>query len=205
MADLFAAEGRLFRFMTKLMNLILLNILWIIFSIPIITMGTATSALYYVTLKMVKDEEGYIIRSFWKAFKQNLRQGIIIEAIFVVCGVILLGDIKFFLRSTNIYGYIFVAVFSIGFIIYLFMFIYTFPLVAKYNNTVNNTLRNAVVMSFKHLSNSIAMLTLLSITLYGFYVSVPIMLMILTIGASTYAYICSILLRNIFNKHQVEC
>jgi uncharacterized membrane protein YesL len=193
-------EGRFFRFATKVSNLFLLNILWIIFSIPIITMGAATSAVYYVTLKMVKNEDGYIIESFWNAFRQNLKQGIMIELVLLIAGVILLGDIWYFLQMGNIFGYTLAGISSIGLTIYVLTIIFTFPLLAKYSNTVFGTLKNAVLMSLTHLPSSIAMSVLLIIMMYGFYVSAHLMITFSVIGVSGYAYFGSILFRNIFEK-----
>ncbi|MFB3168582.1 YesL family protein [Neobacillus sp. 179-C4.2 HS] len=193
-------DGRFLRLASKVSNLFLLNILWIIFSIPIITMGAATSAVYYVTLKMVKNEEGYIIKDFWYAFRQNLKQGIIIELVLLVGGVILLGDIWYFLHLGNIFGYIFAGTFSIGLTVYVLTLIFTFPLLAKYNNTVSGTLKNAVLLSLKHLPSSIAMAVLLIIMLYGFYVSVHLMIIFSVIGASGFAYFGSFIFRGIFEN-----
>jgi uncharacterized membrane protein YesL len=193
-------DGRFLRLASKVSNLFLLNILWIIFSIPIITMGAATSAVYYVTLKMVKNEEGYIIKDFWYAFRQNLKQGIIIELVLLVGGVILLGDIWYFLHLGNIFGYIFAGTFSFGLTVYVLTLIFTFPLLAKYNNTVSGTLKNAVLLSLKHLPSSIAMAVLLIIMLYGFYVSVHLMIIFSVIGASGFAYFGSIIFRGIFEN-----
>jgi uncharacterized membrane protein YesL len=193
-------DGRIFRFAAKVSNLFLLNILWLIFSIPIITMGAATSAVYYITLKMVKNEEGYIIKDFWYAFRQNLKQGIMIEFVLLVGGVILLGDIWYFLHLGNIFGYIFAAIFSIGLTIYVLTLIFIFPLLAKYSNTVFGTLKNAVLMSLTHLPSSIALAVLLIIMLYGFYVSVHLMIIFTVVGASGYAYFGSILFRSIFEN-----
>jgi len=194
------SESRFHRLVTKVSNLFLLNILWIIFSIPIITMGAATSALYYVTLKMVKNEDGYIIKSFWTAFRQNLKQGIIIEFVLLIGAVILLGDIWYFLQMGNIIGYILSGIFSIGLTIYVLTLIFTFPLFAKYSNTVTGTLKNAMLMAITHLPSSIAMAVLLIIMLYGFYVSVHLMIIFSVIGASGYAYFGSILFRHIFDN-----
>jgi uncharacterized membrane protein YesL len=193
-------DGRIFRFAAKVSNLFLLNILWLIFSIPIITMGAATSAVYYITLKMVKNEEGYIIKDFWYAFRQNLKQGIMIEFVLLVGGVILLGDIWYFLHLGNIFGYIFAAIFSIGLTIYVLTLIFIFPLLAKYSNTVFGTLKNAVLLSLTHLPSSIALAVLLIIMLYGFYVSLHLMIIFTVIGASGYAYFGSILFRSIFEN-----
>ena len=204
MANLFDIDNRFFRYVAKLTDLVLLNILWVIFSIPIITMGAATSAVYYVTLKMVKDEEGYIIRSFWKGFKQNLKQGIIIEVILLISGIILLGDIRYFLVSKNIFSYLFISIFVIGLIIYTFTLIFVFPIIAKFNNTVSETLRNAVVISLNNPLVSISMTVLLIVMLYGFYVSVPIMVIFPLIAVSGYAYIGSILFRDIFERCKIK-
>ncbi|NWQ40314.1 YesL family protein [Bacillus sp. EB106-08-02-XG196] len=201
MAGLFDIDNRFFRFATKVMNLFLLNILWIIFSLPIVTVGAATSAVYYVSLKMVRNEEGYIINSFWLAFRQNLKQSIIIEFVFLIVGIILIWDIKYFLQMDNVWGYIFAAIFSIALTIYVFMLIFTFPILAKYSNTIYGTLKNAVIMSLTHLPASIAIAVLLMVMLYGFYVSVPLMIIFSTIGVAIYAYFGSILFRNIFEKY----
>jgi uncharacterized membrane protein YesL len=193
-------EGRFFRFATKVSHLFLLNILWIIFSTPIITMGAATSAVYYVTLKMVKNEEGYIIKDFWYAFRQNLKQGIMLEFVLLIGCVILLGDIWYFLNMGNIFGYIVAGLFSIGLTIFVLSLIFTFPILAKYNNTVSGTLKDAVLMSLTHLPSSIALSVLLIIMMYGFYVSAHLMIIFSVIGVSGYAYFGSILFRSIFEK-----
>jgi uncharacterized membrane protein YesL len=193
-------DGRFFRFATKVSQLFLLNILWIIFSIPIITIGAATSAVYYVTLKMVKNEDGYIIEGFWNAFRQNLKQGILIECVLLVGGVILIGDIWYFLQMGNTIGFIIAGIFSMGLTIYVLTVIFTFPLLAKFSNTVLGTLKNALLMSLTHLPSSIAMAVLLLIMMYGFYVSVPLMIIFSVIGVSGYAYFGSILFRNIFDN-----
>lgn len=202
MGDIFNMENRFFRFVMKLTNLILLNLIWIIFSIPIVTMGAATTAVYYVTLKMVKNEEGYIIKSFFKAFKQNLKQATVIEIIFLLVGVILYADIRYFLLHTSIFAYLFVAVFIIILMIYIFTLIFVFPIVSKYNNTVFGTIKNAVIMSLQHLRTSLSMAILLVVIAYGFYASLPIMLICPFIAVSGYAYVGSILFSGIFSKYQ---
>ena len=197
MADIFNLDNRFFRFVAKLTNLILLNILWIIFSIPIITMGTSTSAVYYVTLKMVKNEEGYIIKSFWKAFKQNLKQGIIIEVILLVVGIIIYADIRYFLLKVNIFSYLFIPILILVAMIYIFSFIFIFPMIAKFNDSITDLLKNPLAISLRHPVASISMTVLLIVMLYGFYTSVLIMVIFPFIAVSGYAYVGSILFKDI--------
>lgn len=66
------------RILTRIFDLIILNLLFIICSLPVITIGTSLTALYSVTLKIVRNEEGYIVRGFFKAYKENFKQSLII-------------------------------------------------------------------------------------------------------------------------------
>ena len=72
----FSTDSPLYRFLTRLWDMIKLNFLWLVFSLPVVTMGAATVAAYSVTLKMVDEREGYVGRQFIKAFKENWKQGI---------------------------------------------------------------------------------------------------------------------------------
>ena len=68
MNRLFSLDGKLFHILSRIADLILLNVLWLLSSLPIITIGASTTALYYVMLKIVKNEDSYIIRSFFHSF-----------------------------------------------------------------------------------------------------------------------------------------
>ena len=54
----FSTDSPLYRFLTRLWDMIKLNFLWLIFSLPVVTFGAATVAAYSVTLKMVDEREG---------------------------------------------------------------------------------------------------------------------------------------------------
>ena len=82
---LFNMDSGFARFMNRAIDVLELNILWIIFSLPIFTIGASTCAAYYVTLKMVDEEEGYVGKMFVKAFKDNFKQGTILWLITAPC------------------------------------------------------------------------------------------------------------------------
>ena len=71
MRNLFSMDSGIFRFLTRLADLMILNILFIVCCIPIVTIGASVTSLYYVTLKMAVNEEGYIAKAFLKSFRQN--------------------------------------------------------------------------------------------------------------------------------------
>ena len=77
----FSMDNKFFQAMGRIADLLILNLVFLVCCIPVVTIGPALTALHYVTLKMARNEESYIIRSFFKSFKQNFRQGLIINLI----------------------------------------------------------------------------------------------------------------------------
>ena len=76
------------RALNKICDMCCLNVLWLVCCIPVFTIGASTTALYTVMLKMVKNEEGYIFRGFFKAFKENFKQSTIMWLILLVLGIV---------------------------------------------------------------------------------------------------------------------
>ena len=71
----FGIDGPFYRFICRFIDLVKLNFMWLLFSLPIVTIGASTTAAYSIALKMVDDEEGYMVKSFVKEFKRNFKQG----------------------------------------------------------------------------------------------------------------------------------
>ena len=71
---MFKLDSPFMNFLNKLCDIMILNILVLVFSLPIFTIGAAVTAGYYMSFKMVKNEESYIVKGFWKAFKENFKQ-----------------------------------------------------------------------------------------------------------------------------------
>ena len=72
----FSVDSAFYRFITRLWDILQLNFCWVLCSLPIVTMGASTVAACSVALKMAEDTEGYIVRSFFREFKKNLKSGI---------------------------------------------------------------------------------------------------------------------------------
>ena len=132
---LFNYDNPVWRFIGKLGDLIILNVLWLITSIPIVTIGASTTALYYVTLKLVRDEDGYTIRSFFKSFKENFKQSTIIWLIMLAVGLLIGFDLYFFIymqTDPSKLRSIMVAVFGSLGLVYLCILTYVFPLQSRF-------------------------------------------------------------------------
>lgn len=158
MERIFNMDNKFFTFMGHVADLVILNLLFMVCCIPIVTIGPAITALYYVTLKMARGEESYIVRPFFKSFKENLKQGIIIWLIVFAMIAILVID---FLIMSETSGQVYTIVkYGLGIIALVFAMValYVFPLLAKFDNTIKGTFRNALLMSIRHLPKTFLML-----------------------------------------------
>src|SRR5665647_412297 len=86
----FNADSPLFRFLTTLADFVVLNIVFLLSCLPVFTIGTSLTALYHVTMQEARTEHGYILRTFFKSWKQNFKQSIIIWAVYFGLGAVLL-------------------------------------------------------------------------------------------------------------------
>ncbi|MDO5519691.1 MAG: DUF624 domain-containing protein [bacterium] len=162
----FSVDGKLFTGFNKILDIMYLNILWILFSLPIITIGASTTAAFQLAMKMVNDEEGYIGRGFVKAFKENFKQSTIVWIIMMVLGEILYINYQLIgnLKNPPIILYV---VTVIATFLYVIVFIAVFPLIARYENTIKQTLINSYMITVRHLGHTVGMLLLLGI--FGFF------------------------------------
>lgn len=160
MGGIFSLENPFWHFMNKLLALVLLNLLWILCSLPVFTIGASTTAVYHVTLKLVKNQEGYISKDFFHGFKANFKQATVIWLILMAVGAFLTMDLSVYLRSTStgpLHFILLTAFFSVT-VAYFLECTYVFPLLAQFDNTLKRTMINAVLMALQHLPSSILML-----------------------------------------------
>lgn len=162
MNNFFSLDNKFFTFMTRVADLIIINLLFAICCLPVITIGPAMSALYYVTLKMVKNEETYPTKNFFHSFRQNLKQGMIINIIMLAALVLLSFDLYYTYQMLNVSGATIYKVLGIIILaislLYAMIVSYVYPILSRFYNTTRNTLRNALFMSIRHLPYTIIIL-----------------------------------------------
>ena len=204
MNKVFNFEGPVSTFLSRLADLFWLNLLYILCCLPVITAGAATTALFYVTLKMAKDEEGYITRSFFKSFKDNFIQATLIWVAFLVVFVIMFLDFRIangqsmaeVLSDSVVSDVVIVAVLVMTIVI-LMTLTYVFPLLAQFDNTVVNTVKNAFLISIRHLPYTFLMLLIMAIPVALIWFSPALLLLVLIMFSAT-AYINSKFYNRIF-------
>lgn len=155
MKKLFKYDGKFYRFMNKFGNLIILNLLFLLTSIPLITIVSSLSALYYATVKTVRTENGYPIREYMEAFKREIKKGLLMGTALVVSAVILYIDLLYVSQSPSLFGAISYAVFILLAIICFGLLIYYPIVLSRFKLKTMELLKLSLFMLFKHLPSTI--------------------------------------------------
>ncbi len=169
-------------------DLIVLNLLFLVCCIPVVTIGPAITALHYVTTKMAA----------------NFRQGVLMGILFGAAGGFLGYDIYLLWHSGNFQNSIFKILIPVAAIAYMMTFVYAFPLLARFNNTVLGTIRNAFIMSVTSLPKTFSMLLLIgasvALTLYTQTTLRYGLFLWFALGFSSIAYANAFVLNDVFMK-----
>lgn len=206
MGRFFSMDNKFFTFMNKVADLCILNIICLVCCIPIVTAGASITAMYYVTLKMVRNEEAYIVRSFFKSFKDNFKQATIINLIMIAVGAILYLDLNVVKNMPGSAGQIFHVIFMAFVIIYYVLFLYVYPILARFYNTIRNTIKNALFMAIRHLPYTVVMVLiglcpLLLLFIDSYQIQSTLFVLFLVMGFGVIAYCNSFFLVKIFDHY----
>ena len=188
----------LFDFMNRFSDLIVLNIIFILSCVPVITVGPALVALYSVSLKLADGSEGYVVKGYIKAFKENFKQGIVVGIVLEIIGFVLGYDAVVLYYSKESYAGMgfFITVVALAVIVMVMQFI--FPLLARYQNTIKNTVKNACLIAVSKLPYTALLLVLELFCVLVCYLSVFGYLYVGLFGCSFCAFLQSKILKKIF-------
>ena len=194
MAKLFDYNNPVWRFMGKIADFFMLTMVWAVCSIPIVTIGASTSALYYVVLKMVKNHEQYIIRSFFRYMKENFVSSTVIWIMVLAMGFIPAAGF-FMLNQMGIReaSFIFWMLAVITLIYFMFVTI-LFPLSARLDANALKLLMMSFMVSLKHFAWVFFMIVVtVCVAALGIFVFWPVLL----IGIAGIAYVHALILEYI--------
>lgn len=154
MFSFLSPDSKFMQAVAKFADLCLLNIFFLISCLPLFTIGAATAALYRVCFQMLKNEESGIFKSYFRAFRENFRQGTAawLILLFIAVPACFYFDFFFTMESLLRYGFL---LFVLIFFLALMTAAYVFPLLSRFENTVLNMLKNALILSIGNLPRSV--------------------------------------------------
>lgn len=199
MSSFFSLDNGIFSFLGKLCDIIFLSVLWVVFCIPIITIGPANTALYYTTVKVIRRERGYLFREFFKSFRLNFKRGAIIGVALTVTFAILALDITFMRASIDnasinpiLFGvYLTLVVFVVCISLYIF------PVLSRFSMTVKQLVKASSFMAIRHLLSTIVMLIIQAAAIALIYI-MPLFIFFIPVTA---ALLSSLVMERILKKY----
>jgi len=211
MRNLFNIEAPITQTLTKFSWLLWYSTLWVFCCLPVITIGASTAALYRMVFRM-HEEGDYSTKAFFEAFREEFRPATVLWLIILVFAVLL---VVFYLAVLLVEDQTakttMLAPFCFGFVLWGFVVLYGFPLNCFFENSVGNTLKNALAMSIKNLRQSIYCFALAVIPFLALMISVEWFFRLLYLWVFFYpglvAYWISGILKKVFLQYvpQVHC
>lgn len=199
---LFAVDGKLAKFLNRLGALFILNALTLICSIPIFTIGTAMTALYTSTLRLAREEEGGLVSGYFKAFRDNFKQTTIIWLAGGAISLFMVFDIWLLRSMEGTFGQVYRIILFVLILLFILEMIYMFALLARFENTTKNTLKNAVVLSIGNIVPAVFILIVTVLPILLLMVSYRFVIVDILIGASGPAYLASLYFVSIFKRYE---
>lgn len=205
---IFNPDNFLNKFLSKTGDIILLNFLFLICSIPLFTIGASAAALYYSCLRIIKGGESSPRRDFFNSMKQNFKQATLIWLVFALLAIVLVWNLQF-LSALHTTASVILKYASYGIAALLALeLLYIFPVVAAFENTTKNLLKNAFLFTYMHIPSTILMFFLwmipLSLTFTDFQLLPLYVFCWFFFGFGLLAFICSWLFYRIFKKYLPE-
>ncbi len=198
----FNTESPIFQFLETFSDFVVLNFLFEITCIPIVTIGPALSALYTVTLREARNEQGYILQSYFQALKENFKRSFLLSLLYALAGAILLYNLAFWAQMKTVTGNVVLILISCYCLLYLLSLLYVFALSAKFENSLKQTVKNSLLLA---LANPMQTLIILLILVIGFclaFVSPIFRVFLLIFGFAFLAYCTSFPLTKVFSKYE---
>lgn len=193
-------NGKFYALVEEVAELFYLNVLWLICSLPIITIGASTTALLYVLMRKELGEDSYLLKDFFRAFKNNFLQSSLIWVVILFFGSIA-GYLEIrCIKTGGSMAAIAVVVLAFVMIVFLLILLYVFALLARFDNTVLKTVLNAFLISVKHIRETLFMLGLLVAIAFLLYMVPYLIIAVLLFGASGYAKFAAHRYLEIFDK-----
>lgn len=205
-SSILAPESALMRFLTRIADLMILNVLFILTSIPIVTIGASLTALNFVSMRIATDTDRTIVGDYFRSFRQNLKQSTLIALILAAVGGALAA--WYIVVTTAPLPSIAVIVLLAVWYLLVFMFVmstlYVFPYLARFEGGIREVLRNARLMSIRHPLAPLTVIVLiaLSVIVTIHYPQATVWgLLWLMIGFAGIAYLAGALFARVFEKY----
>lgn len=185
-----------------LCNFIALNVVFLITCMPLFTIGAALGALYRVMMQEARGEYGYLVRPYLREFKEDFFRSTKAFLLLAVLGFVFSFNFFFWRAYSGVLGTMLSVLFALGGMLILISALYTFPLLARFEASWIQTLRNAIGIALSHPKETLLLLLIDVIgALIGYYLP-PMRILLLLFGFAFLCYVKSFLFAKVFTQYE---
>lgn len=201
MGSFFSPDSKFMQTMSRLADLVVLNLLFLVSCVPLFTIGAASTAMYTVCFQLGTEKESGIFRTYFRSFRENFKQSTIL---FLILALLLLALFFDTLLLFSMTGWLRYGCVLTGFLLVLavLMYSYAFPLLSQFANSTRQTLKNSLFLSLGYLPRSLLIGALnvfpLALALLNLYTFLQTAMMWAFLYFSAAAYFNSLLLKKVF-------
>jgi uncharacterized membrane protein YesL len=195
----FSVDSGFYKFLCRFVDVVVLNFWLVLCCLPVVTAGASITAAYSVALRMAKEEEGYITKDFFTAFRGNFKQGTMLWFLTLICTYLVYLNFEIFRASGEenilplIIGFLAGAVFFVT-------LLYAYPLSARYDNTLWGCLKNSQKIATRYFGRTLLILVLVIVELLLIFYNSTTMFFGILIGPACVIYTIAGVSRHIFDR-----
>lgn len=197
-------DSRLFQIVEKTVNLIKLNIIWVLCSLPLVTAGAALCALHVTAVRILEGEEGYVFRDFWRVYRSKMRLSLKLWLPLLAAAFALGFDYMFWREVEGNLAESMRVLICVLSGMWIVLVIYVFPLAARMETDAGVTCRNGILLLFKYLPQSVYLLFISGVFLAAALLWTPVFAAGVFAGGSLLAAVHGKMLMWIFEKEKIE-
>ena len=157
----FNPDNAWWAFLGRGVDLVGLSLAWGFLCLPVLTIGPATSALYYTVVKCFRQKEKSTFTLFWRAFRADLKQGVAATLLCLPVSLLLyLGYSVMKANWSSDFGAVMFVAYDIALIVPLGVMVWLFPLLGRFDAPLKDSLRTAAFLTFRHLPSTLILVLL---------------------------------------------
>lgn len=208
MRDFFNTDNRVMKALSKLFDIGYLSIVFILFCIPVVTIGAAFTALYYTTVKVIRRDRGYVFHEFWHSFRLNFISATKMWIIELIIIIIMIFNITTVMEgTTRTSGYMLGAYIVMSIIVYA-VSCYAYPVLSRFVMKNTQIVRMSLYLAAKHIYFTIPLIIISAAAIVSVFLLIPYMpvipILVPGLASLVYSYMMEIVLKKYTNRSDSE-
>lgn len=207
MGGFFSLDSKFMRTMSMIADLIILNVIYLVTCLPVVTIGAASTALYTVCFRIGTAREGSLVKGYFRAFRDEFRQATLVWLFLLLFGAASCVNIFIFLSMDGWMHYLFFP-FVLFLLVVLMMTGYAFPLLSQFRNDTKSVIKNALIFSVAFLPRTVLIVVInvfpWALLLTNLYLFLQVGFMWVIIYFAAAAYINARLLKKVFAPYMEQ-